>query len=70
MLRLVATEPINAEKVLLYLSYLIFIFRKQMIQAASTNLFNPLVPKAYNSECQNILFFYFILFYSLYKLSQ
>ena len=27
-----------------------------MLQAASTDLFNPLVPKAHNSECQNLLF--------------
>ena len=27
-----------------------------MLQGANTNLFNPLVPKAHASECQNILF--------------
>ena len=27
-----------------------------MLQAANTDLFNPLVPKAHNSECQNLLF--------------
>ena len=27
-----------------------------MWQAANTDLFNPSVPKAQNSECQNILF--------------
>ena len=27
-----------------------------MLQGASTDLFNPLVPKAHNSECQNIIF--------------
>ena len=27
-----------------------------MLQAANTDLSNPLVPKAYNSECQNLLF--------------
>ena len=27
-----------------------------MLQGASTDLFNPLLPKAHNSECQNILF--------------
>ena len=27
-----------------------------MLQAANTDLFNPLVPKARNSECQNLLF--------------
>ena len=26
-----------------------------MLQPANTDLFNPLVPKAHNSECQNIL---------------
>ena len=27
-----------------------------MLQAANTDLFNPLVLKAYNSECQNLPF--------------
>ena len=27
-----------------------------MLKAANTELFNPLVPKAHNSECQNLLF--------------
>ena len=27
-----------------------------MPQSASTVLFNPLVPKAHNCECQNLLF--------------
>ena len=27
-----------------------------MLQAANTDLFNPLLPKAHNSECQNIIF--------------
>ena len=27
-----------------------------MLQGASTDLFNPLVPKARNNECQNLLF--------------
>ena len=27
-----------------------------MLQAATTDLSNPLVPKAHNSECQNLLF--------------
>ena len=27
-----------------------------MLQAANTDLFNPLVPKAQTSECQNLLF--------------
>ena len=26
-----------------------------MLPAANTDLFNPLVPKAHNSECQNLL---------------
>ena len=26
-----------------------------MLQAANTKLFNPLVPEAHNSECQNLL---------------
>ena len=25
-----------------------------MLQGANTDLFNPLVPKAHNSECQNL----------------
>ena len=32
------------------------VFKRQMLQAANTDLFNPLVPNAYNSECQNLLF--------------
>ena len=37
--------------------YLIFIvFKKLMLQAANTDHFNPLIPKAHNSECQNLLF--------------
>ena len=31
-------------------------FNKQMLKGANTDLFNPLVPKAHNSECQNLLF--------------
>ena len=27
-----------------------------MLQAASTGLFNPIVPKAHNCECQNLIF--------------
>ena len=27
-----------------------------MLQAANTDLFNPLVPKAHNGRCQNLLF--------------
>ena len=27
-----------------------------MLQGAKTDLFNPLVPKAHNSECQNLVF--------------
>ena len=27
-----------------------------MLQGGSTDLFNPLVPKAHNSECQNLPF--------------
>ena len=46
-------NDINAEKVLLY-SYIVF--KKQMSKAANTDLFNPLVSKARNNECQNQLF--------------
>ena len=35
--------------------YCIVMFKKQMLQAANTDLFNPLVPKDHNSECQNLL---------------
>ena len=45
----------NVEKALLYL-YLIYGFKKQILQGANVVLFNPLVPKDHNSECQNILF--------------
>ena len=38
------------EKVLLYL-YLIYRYKKQMLQGANTDLFNLLDPKAHNSEC-------------------
>ena len=31
-------------------------FKKQMLQAANNDIFNPLVPKAHNKECQNLLF--------------
>ena len=27
------------------------VYKKQMLQIASTELFNPLVPKVHNSEC-------------------
>ena len=27
-----------------------------MLQGANTDLFNPLVPKAHNSKCQNLRF--------------
>ena len=27
-----------------------------MLQAANTDIFNPFVPKAHNSECLNLLF--------------
>ena len=32
------------------------LLKKQMSQAANTDLFNPLLPKAHNSERQNLLF--------------
>ena len=32
------------------------VFKKQMFQAANTELFNPLVSTAHNSERQNLLF--------------
>ena len=31
-------------------------FRKLMLQGANTDLYNPLVPKAHNSELQNTPF--------------
>ena len=33
-----------------------------MLQAANTDLLNPLVPKAHNSACQNITNFFYFLF--------
>ena len=50
-----ATGPISAEKVHMYL-YLISSFRKQMLQGAKFDLFNPLALKAQNSECQKYCF--------------
>ena len=38
------------------ISYLIFSFKKQMLEGGNSDLFNPLVPKAHNSECQNLPF--------------
>ena len=35
---------------------LFIVFKKQMLQAANTDLFNPIGPKTYNSECQNLPF--------------
>ena len=32
------------------------VFKKQTLQGANTDLLNPLVPKAHNSECQNLQF--------------
>ena len=40
-----------------YFCTAIYCFKKQMLQAANTDLFKPLlVPKAHNSECQNLMF--------------
>ena len=30
--------------------------KKHILQTANTDLVNPLVPKAHNGECQNLLF--------------
>ena len=49
-------EWVNDEKVLFYLYLIYIIFKKQMLQMANTDLFNPLVPKAHDSECLNLLF--------------
>ena len=35
---------------------LLIVFKKQMLQAANADLFNQLVPKAHNSEGQNLIF--------------
>ena len=32
------------------------VVKKQMLQAANTDPYNPFVPKAQNSGCQNLLF--------------
>ena len=37
-------------------SKLFIVLKKPMLQAANTDLFNPLVPKFHNSVCQNLLF--------------
>ena len=39
-----------------YTSISFIVFKKQMSQAANTDLLNPYVPKAHNSEWQNPLF--------------
>ena len=39
-----------------YTSVLFIVFKKQMLQGANTDLFNPLVSKAHNSQCQNAVF--------------
>ena len=31
------------------------VFKKLILQAANTDLFNPLVPKPHNAVCQNLL---------------
>ena len=37
-------------------SKLFLVFKKQMLQRASTDLLNPLVHTAHNGECQNLPF--------------
>ena len=37
-------------------SIVFIVFKNQMLQAARTDLFNPLVRKAHNVECQNLQF--------------
>ena len=49
-------KPINAEEVLCP-SIKFILFKKQMLQGANIDLFNPLVPKAHNCECQILLIF-------------
>ena len=34
----------------------LIVLKKQMLQAANTDLFNPLIAKAHNSECQDLPF--------------
>ena len=48
-------NPLMPKRVLLCLC-LVLVFNKQMLQAANADLFNPLVLKAHNSKCQNLLF--------------
>ena len=38
--------------------WVLFCKCKRMLQAADADRFNTLVPKAHNSECQNLLFHY------------
>ena len=41
---------------LLYLYILYIVFMNQLLPAANTDLFNPIVSKAHKSECQNLIF--------------
>ena len=50
------SQPINAEKVLLYI-YLMVVLKKQILQAANTELFNLLGIKAH-IVCVKICFLY------------
>ena len=52
---MIALNQHKCEKVLLYLD-IINSFKKQMFQGPNTDLFNPLVPKVQNCECQNLIF--------------
>ena len=36
--------------------FIVLYLQENKLQAVNTDLFNPLVPKVHNSECQNILF--------------
>ena len=45
----------SAEKVLCT-SISFIVFKKQILQEATTDIFNSLVPKACNIQCQNLLF--------------
>ena len=35
------------------------VFKKQLLQGASTDLINPLISKAHNCECQDLLNFFY-----------
>ena len=45
-------DPLMPKRYFCTSSFFFLVFKKQMLQATNTDLFNPLVPKAHNSKCQ------------------